>query len=114
MAKGREGFYRKQPKITETRIMSIEEPKEKDGLFIIYYQQYAGSVPIGEEWKAYVRREDYEVMKLKNVLMREFKVPENLIESFVDALDAARENYIADQREGAWADGYESGQASME
>jgi hypothetical protein len=68
------------------RVMKVEV--ESNGLYVVTYQSFRGNIPVGEPYKAYMRKADYELLEMKWILMSEFKVPEHFIEK---VLDKARE-----------------------
>lgn len=75
----------------EHRIMGIQEGKDKKDLTVITYQTFVHGIPQGEPWKAYKNYEDYEVLKIRWILLREFRVPEHLIDKFETAVRDAKE-----------------------
>jgi hypothetical protein len=75
----------------EHRIMKIVEPKDKDGLVIIHYQTYVGNMPSGDPWEDHLNQEDYKVLSMKWILLREFEVPEHFIDKFESAVRDAKE-----------------------
>lgn len=83
----------------KTRVVKVEEPEDPRGLYIVYYQQYRGSIPDGEPYKAYMTKLSYELLTMRWILMSEFKVPEHFIDKVLDkarevAEDSFAENYF--------------------
>jgi len=79
---------------TETRIVKVEEPGT--GVFqhyVVFYQNFRGNMPIGEPWKAYLRKNEYDLLTMKWILISEFKVPKHFVDKVLEtARDAARED----------------------
>ena len=77
---------RRQRVDASPRVMKVEV--ESNGLYVVHYQPFRGNMPVGEPYKAYMQKADYELLEMKWILMSEFKVPEHFVEK---VLDKARE-----------------------
>jgi hypothetical protein len=77
-------------------ITKVEEPKDPHGLYILHYQTYRGITPVDLPWKAYVTKKDYELKTIKDIMVREFKVPEHLVDKLIDKAKEVMKQDLSD------------------
>jgi hypothetical protein len=69
----------------------VERVVENEDDYILYYQEYRNGIAVGSPFTAYVTKEEYKVVTIKALIMREFEVPEHLVDKLISAARDAKE-----------------------